>query len=633
MSAHRFDAFISYAHEDAAAARRLADFLARYWIPGKRRRAVFLDTQNLAAGVLPDELKQNLADSRFLVVCCSRDARESPWVDREVTEFAASHGDSSHVLACRVGAVDDDALPRTIESLELFIPDLRGPKRDRIRGAAALLAPLVGLRDAQAVLARRTRTLFALGAGIILLLAFATAGLLAWKRWLRTPAGVHRTILQRVTATAERINDPELIPTVNAVAATDGADAMRGIASLIDDAEFKAAALASGYLSLPKPDCTGAAEQLRNVHPSPLGIEAWRTTLFAHAQARCGGDWLARVRPPGVINGMWVIALGDAGLSDELRSGKAGAPIEFQIEAEVALGIATREPIAVTPADLQRWSSQPDFDAYQVLSLLKRIESGHAQGDPFASRLCDFALKTIREQGTIDPWSDLAQVAALLAGAHRAGDARNVLAMADRARNPSQRADPADATGWSWRAIAWHRLGDGAKATAALDRAEGVARMQIPASRTWSEWQDIAVAAATLGDWDRARRAAESAGNERVRVLHLCALLQEWAAAKPGLAAASSMDHQMAQRLPASRTIFEVSGQPNAWWNAGMFATVPFTRNGPCACGSVRARRVASAGAMFSAHTWAKPRKKRCSGVKPSMVRRGFPSSDFWYAA
>src|SRR5213075_326993 len=64
-----------------------------------------------------------------------------------------------------------------------------------------------------------------------------------------------------------------------------------------------------------------------------------------------------------------------------------------------------------------------------------------------------------------------------------------------------------------------------------------------------------------------------------------------------------------------------------------MFDTVPLTRNGPCACGSVSARRVASCGAMFSPHTWAKPRKKRCSGVKPSIVWCGLPCSECSYAA
>src|SRR5262245_32720426 len=63
-----------------------------------------------------------------------------------------------------------------------------------------------------------------------------------------------------------------------------------------------------------------------------------------------------------------------------------------------------------------------------------------------------------------------------------------------------------------------------------------------------------------------------------------------------------------------------------------MFCTVPLTRNGPWACGSVSARRVASCGAIFSPQTCAKPRKKRCSGVKPSIVSRFLPWSDFSYA-
>ena len=82
-----------------------------------------------------------------------------------------------------------------------------------------------------------------------------------------------------------------------------------------------------------------------------------------------------------------------------------------------------------------------------------------------------------------------------------------------------------------------------------------------------------------------------------------------------GMAAALQRAYQIAQRFEVSRTIGEPSAQWNARWKAGMFDTVPFTRNGPCACVSVSARRVASSAAMFSPHTCANPRKKRCSGV------------------
>ena len=52
----------------------------------------------------------------------------------------------------------------------------------------------------------------------------------------------------------------------------------------------------------------------------------------------------------------------------------------------------------------------------------------------------------------------------------------------------------------------------------------------------------------------------------------------------------------------------------NAFWNSGMFSTVPLTRKHPGACASVIARFLASCGAIFSHQTCAKPRNRRCSG-------------------
>src|ERR1039457_2550537 len=57
----------------------------------------------------------------------------------------------------------------------------------------------------------------------------------------------------------------------------------------------------------------------------------------------------------------------------------------------------------------------------------------------------------------------------------------------------------------------------------------------------------------------------------------------------------------------------------NAFWNSGMFCTVPFTRKWPGECGSVIALCLNSCGDMFSHHTCANPRNSRCSGVNPSI--------------
>jgi hypothetical protein len=66
--------------------------------------------------------------------------------------------------------------------------------------------------------------------------------------------------------------------------------------------------------------------------------------------------------------------------------------------------------------------------------------------------------------------------------------------------------------------------------------------------------------------------------------------------------------------------------QPKASWNSGMLLTLPMTRKAPGECGSVWASCRAAASVTVWHHTLAKPRKKRCSGVKPSIFGRGLPA-------
>src|SRR5581483_4996797 len=65
-------------------------------------------------------------------------------------------------------------------------------------------------------------------------------------------------------------------------------------------------------------------------------------------------------------------------------------------------------------------------------------------------------------------------------------------------------------------------------------------------------------------------------------------------------------------------TIFCPALHPNALAKSGLFCRVPFTRNRPGECGSVLASSRELSGVEFWHHTWAKPRKKRCSAVNPS---------------
>src|SRR5437870_2699145 len=92
--------------------------------------------------------------------------------------------------------------------------------------------------------------------------------------------------------------------------------------------------------------------------------------------------------------------------------------------------------------------------------------------------------------------------------------------------------------------------------------------------------------------------------------------------------------YQITQRLSCGLTISSPALHENAWANAVIFDNGPFTRNCAKGCGFVFTITSAYSGRIFDAQTCAQPRKKRCSGVKPSILAgRGLPSIDFWNAA
>lgn len=89
-------AFISYKSEDAEWATWLQYELEHYHLPAsfngrtdvpQELRPVFRDIDELSAGNLPDQIKQALANSQNLIVICSPQAAESPWVNKEVETF------------------------------------------------------------------------------------------------------------------------------------------------------------------------------------------------------------------------------------------------------------------------------------------------------------------------------------------------------------------------------------------------------------------------------------------------------------------------------------------------------------------------------------------------------------------
>ncbi|MGB5622053.1 MAG: TIR domain-containing protein [Gammaproteobacteria bacterium] len=129
----KFRAFISYSHDDKAAAEWLHRVLESYRLPSRlvgmqtpagdvpaRLTPIFRDRDELpAAGDLTTELRTALAQSMFLVVIASPSAAKSRWVNEEIRHFKQVHGDG------RVLTLIADGSPGSGDETECFPPALR----------------------------------------------------------------------------------------------------------------------------------------------------------------------------------------------------------------------------------------------------------------------------------------------------------------------------------------------------------------------------------------------------------------------------------------------------------------------------------------------------------------------------
>lgn len=89
-------AFISYNHKDVKWAKWLQDKLDSYKLPSdihnefedsRYLRPVFRDKTDLNTGILANELRKELEESKYLVVICSPNSAKSAWVSDEVKAF------------------------------------------------------------------------------------------------------------------------------------------------------------------------------------------------------------------------------------------------------------------------------------------------------------------------------------------------------------------------------------------------------------------------------------------------------------------------------------------------------------------------------------------------------------------
>lgn len=94
----QYYAFISYCHADEKWAKWLQKRLENYKLPSVVRsessqqlpkyvRPVFRDKTDIATGKLEKTLKEELTESKYLIVICSPSAAKSEWVNKEILAF------------------------------------------------------------------------------------------------------------------------------------------------------------------------------------------------------------------------------------------------------------------------------------------------------------------------------------------------------------------------------------------------------------------------------------------------------------------------------------------------------------------------------------------------------------------
>jgi hypothetical protein len=138
-----FGAFVSYRRvlPDALCAVALQDELEGFKIPRpfrKDRRTrigrVYLDQRETTVGRLQESLGQALAASEALIVICSKRTRESPWVDEEIREFLASHGDDAPVVAVLLESTIEESYPDGLLGLHRTGSDASSDRVHVVRG-------------------------------------------------------------------------------------------------------------------------------------------------------------------------------------------------------------------------------------------------------------------------------------------------------------------------------------------------------------------------------------------------------------------------------------------------------------------------------------------------------------------
>lgn len=164
----KYVAFISYRHAelDSAVAKQLHTLIERYVIPkklrkdgGKKLGIVFRDQEELpVSSDLSDDICRALDNAQYLIVVCTKNTAQSPWVGREISYFL-SHHDRSCAFAALADGEPSEVFPLsltqiqnpdgTVTDVEPLAIDLRAKnipamKKKAKREITRLFAALIG---------------------------------------------------------------------------------------------------------------------------------------------------------------------------------------------------------------------------------------------------------------------------------------------------------------------------------------------------------------------------------------------------------------------------------------------------------------------------------------------------------
>jgi tetratricopeptide (TPR) repeat protein len=236
----RFSAFISYSHDDMAAAAKLQQKLERYRLPKKVAAGhlnsartlgpIFRDRDDLAAGTsLSAAIRNAISRADCLIILCSPSAAKSRWIAAEIALFRELHPENP-ILPAIISGNPQEAFPAEllVDGNEPLAADFRAEADGPQLGFLKIVAGVAGVpldaliqRDAQRKLRRvMAVTVFAIAAVIIMgamtLFAFHARNEAARQR--AAAEGLVEFMLTDLRETLRGVGRPDAMTVVNAEA-------------------------------------------------------------------------------------------------------------------------------------------------------------------------------------------------------------------------------------------------------------------------------------------------------------------------------------------------------------------------------------------------------------------------------